>query len=264
MDTDRFDRAIATIVTRNHENHGIGTLGEKSVHAVVKCYMEPDEDYHETPIDGYVADIFRDDKVIEIQTGSFEKLRGKLNTFLPNYHVTVVHPIPANKTLCWVDPDTGEVAEKRKSNKHGTPQMIFSELYAIRPFLKDPNLSIVILLIDMEETKLLDGYGPNKKKRATKYDRLPLRLLEEIHLDCPDDYRMLIPIELEHFTSAEFAKATGIYNPIELEHFTSAEFAKATGIYKEEGTTAMQILNDLGVVERVDRTKKGYIYEVVE
>ncbi len=244
MDADRFDRAIATIVTRNHENHGIGTLGEKSVHAVVKCYMEPDEDFHETPIDGYVADIFRDDKVIEIQTGSFEKLRGKLAAFLPNYHVTVVHPIPANKTLCWVDPDTGEVAEKRKSNKHGTPQMIFSELYAIRPFLKDPNLSIVILLIDIEETKLLDGYGPNKKKRATKYDRLPLRLLEEIHLDCPDDYRMLIPIELEHFTSAEFAKATGIY--------------------KEEGTTAMQILNELGVVERVDRTKKGYIYEVVE
>ena len=241
---DRFDRAIATVVTRRHENHGIGTLSEKTVHAVVKCYMEPDEDYHETPIDGYVADIFREDHVIEIQTGNFDKLRGKLQTFLPNYKVTVVHPIPAKKTLCWVDPETGEIVERRKSNKHGTPAMIFEELYRIRPFLKDPNLSIVILLIDMEETKLLDGYGPKKKKSATKYDRLPLGLVEEIHLDGPEDYRMLIPIELEHFTSAEYAKAAGIP--------------------KWDGSTAMQILFEMGVVERVDKRGNAYIYEVTE
>ncbi len=122
--------------------------------------------------------------------------------------------------------------------------MIFPELYAIRPFLKDPNLSIVILMIDMEETKLLDGYGPDKKKRATKYDRLPLRLVEELHLDCPDDYRMLIPIELEHFTSADYAKAVRIP--------------------KYEGTTAMQILYEMGVVDRVCKKGNAYIYEVVE
>lgn len=244
MDTNRFDKSIAKIVTRYHENHGIGTLGEKTVHAVVKCYMEPDEDYHETPIDGYVADIFRDDRVIEIQTGSFERLRGKLETFLPNYHVTVVHPIPLTKTLCWVDPDTGEIVERGRPVKRGKPQMIFPELYAIRPFLKDPNLSIVILMIDMEETKLLDGYGPDKKKRATKYDRLPLRLVEELHIDCPDDYRMLIPIELEHFTSADYAKAVRIP--------------------KYEGTTAMQILYEMGVVDRVGKKGNAYIYEVVE
>ena len=244
MDTERFDRAIATIVTRNHENHGIGTLGEKTVHAVVKCYMEPDEDYHETPIDGYVADIFREDHVIEIQTANFDKLRGKLETFLPNYKVTVVHPIPATKMLCWVDPETGEIVEKKKSPKRGTPQMILEELYWISSFLKDPNLSIVVLMIDMEELKLLDGYGPKKKKRATKYDRLPLRLVEEVHLDCPEDYRMLIPIELEHFTSAEYAKATGLP--------------------RWDGSTVMKILYDLGVVERIGKKGNAYLYDVIE
>ena len=244
MDKDRFDRAIATVVTRNHENHGIGTLSEKSVHAVVKCYMEPDEDFHETPIDGYVADIFRDNRVIEIQTAQFRSLYGKLETFLPNYEVTVVHPITVNKTLCWVDPETGEIVERRKSGKHGVPQEIFEELYAIRPFLSDPHLSIVILMMDVEETKLLDGYGRDRKKRATKYDRIPLRLVDELWLSCPEDYRMLIPIELEHFTSADFAKATRIP--------------------REIATWGLQIMNELGVVERVGREKKGYIYEVKE
>ena len=244
MDTKRFDKAIATIITRQHENHGIGTLGEKTVHAVVKLYMEPDEDFHETPIDSYVADIFRDDRVTEIQTGNFQALRGKLADFLPQFEVTVVHPIPATKTLRWVDPDTGEVVEKRKSGKHGTPQMVFPELYKIRQFLKDPHLTIVILMIDMEEIKLLDGYGHNRKNHATKYDRLPLRLVEELTLSCPEDYRMLVPLELEQFTSAEYAKAVRLP--------------------KHLGANAMQILYEMGVVERVGRDKRGYLYEVVE
>ena len=243
MDKDRFDRAIATVVTRFHENHGIGTLSEKSVHAVVKCYMEPDEDYHETPIDGYVADIFRDGRVIEIQTAQFRSLRDKLGTFLPNYEVTVVHPIAATKTLCWVDPETGETTERRKSTKKGVPQDIFEELYAIRPFLADPHLSIVILMLDVEETKLLDGYGRDRKKRATKYDRIPLGLVEELWLTCPEDYRALIPIELEKFTSTDYAKATHIP--------------------REVATWGLQIMHELGVVERIGREKKGYVYEVL-
>ena len=102
----------------------------------------------------------------------------------------------------------------------------------------------VILMIDMEEMKLLDGYGRDRKKRATKYDRLPLRLVEELTLSCPEDYRMLVPIELERFTSTDYGKAVKIP--------------------REHATCALQILHEMGVVERVDRGKKGYVYEVVE
>ena len=42
MDRKRFDQAAAKILSREHENHGIGTLGEKTLHAVVKNYVEPD------------------------------------------------------------------------------------------------------------------------------------------------------------------------------------------------------------------------------
>ena len=33
---------------------GIGTLSEKTLHAVLKMYYEPDEDNHEVAIDGYL------------------------------------------------------------------------------------------------------------------------------------------------------------------------------------------------------------------
>ena len=61
---EEFKNARDIVLNRRHENHGIGTLAEKSVHAVLKIFMEPDEDLHEVPIDGFVADIFSDDKVI--------------------------------------------------------------------------------------------------------------------------------------------------------------------------------------------------------
>ena len=51
MDRKSFNQAAAKILSREHENHGIGTLGEKTLHAVVKNYVEPDEDYHEVPLD---------------------------------------------------------------------------------------------------------------------------------------------------------------------------------------------------------------------
>ncbi|MCR4605590.1 MAG: hypothetical protein K5639_06270 [Eubacterium sp.] len=241
---EKFIEARDIILNRRHENHGIGTLAEKSVHAVLKIYMEPDEDLHEVPIDGYVADIFTGEEVIEIQTGSFRPLRDKLNCFLNNYHVTVVHPIPVKRTLCWMDPETGEIVSKRTSNLHGVPQSIFDELYTIRPILDNPRLSIVVLMIDLEDIRFLDGYGKDKKKRATKYDKIPLRLIEELRFDRPEDYRMLIPPELESFTSAEFAKAVHIN--------------------KYSGTTAMQILNELGVVKRVSKKGSAYVYDVIE
>ena len=90
MDRKRFDQAAAKILSRENENHGIGTLGEKTLHAVVKNYVEPDEDYHEVPLEGYVADVYRDGHVFEIQTANFNTMRGKLETFLPLYQVTIV------------------------------------------------------------------------------------------------------------------------------------------------------------------------------
>lgn len=244
MDRITFNQATAKILGREHEEHGIGTLGEKSLHAIIKNYVEPNEDYHEVPLEGYVADVYRDGHVIEIQTANFNTMRGKLSTFLPLYKVTIVYPIPATKWLRWIDEETGEVSDRRKSPKRGTPQAVFAELYRIKNFLKDPNLSIHILLIDIEESRLLNGWSKDRKKGSSRHDRVPTDLVEELHLECVEDYRMLIPPELECFNSKQFAKATRLT--------------------VNRAQTALNVLYYLGVVERVGKQGNSYLYEVTE
>ena len=134
MDRKIFHQAIERIVNQERERYGIGTLSEKTVHAVVKHYMEPNEDYHEVPLEGFVADIFREDAVTEIQTAHFNVLRRKLDKFLPLYPVTIVYPIPAVKWVIWVDPGSGAEVSRRKSPKKGSPYHVkkdanFQKLY---------------------------------------------------------------------------------------------------------------------------------------
>lgn len=244
MDKTIFNHAVDKIVRNERERYGIGTLSEKTLHAVVKNYMEPNEDYHEVPLEGFVADIFRDNKVVEIQTAHFNVLRRKLDKFLPLYHVTIVYPIPATKWLIWVDPETGLEVSKRKSPKRGSQYQAFRELYRIKTYLNHPNLDILFLFIDMEETKILDGWGKDKKNRATKFDRVPVGLVDEMSFECPEDYRMMIPAELDDFTSKDYAKATKI--PI------------------SQAQTALNIFHYLHVVKRVGKKGNAYIYEVCE
>ena len=210
MDRKIFHQAIERIVNQERERYGIGTLSEKTVHAVVKHYMEPNEDYHEVPLEGFVADIFREDAVTEIQTAHFNVLRRKLDKFLPLYPVTIVYPIPAVKWVIWVDPGSGAEVSRRKSPKKGSPYQAFNELYKIKSYLGDPNLRILFLFIDMEETRLLDGWSRDKKRGATKYDRIPLELVDEMLFERVEDYRMMIPPELSGFTTREYAKSTKI------------------------------------------------------
>lgn len=45
---------------------GIGTLGEQTLHAVIKYLLEPDPSCHEKRIGSFVADIARADGIVEI------------------------------------------------------------------------------------------------------------------------------------------------------------------------------------------------------
>lgn len=137
----RFDAARTKVITlRPRERHGIGMQSEKTLHAVLKNYIDPDEDHQEIPIDRYIADIFVRDHIIEIQTANMNAMRAKLACFLPQYPVRVVYPIPAEKWIIWVDPETGELLNKNRSPLRGSFFHAFRELYKIRPYLRDPNL----------------------------------------------------------------------------------------------------------------------------
>ena len=43
----RFQSVCDNIIHSAHTENGIGTLSEKTVHAILKNYLEPDTSYHE-------------------------------------------------------------------------------------------------------------------------------------------------------------------------------------------------------------------------
>ena len=146
-DYEAFVNAKDKIIGKAHNNKGIGTLSEKTLHAVLKLYYEPDEDKHEVAMSGYYADVYNDKGIIEIQTRQLNKLRDKLSVFLQDYHVTVVYPLPFNKWLSWVNPDNGEVQGRRKSPRHFTEYDAFYELYKIKSYLRHPGSMILMFLV---------------------------------------------------------------------------------------------------------------------
>ena len=173
IDQKRFNLAKEKIVGQDRERNGIGTLSEKTVHAVLKNYYAPDESTHEISVGGCVADICTGEEILEIQTRSFDRLREKLDRFLPLCPVTIIYPIPHEKRLIWIDEETGELSAPRKSPLTGNPYMAFKELYRIRRYLLRDGLRLKLVLLDMEEYRLLNGWSRDKKKGSTRFDRIP-------------------------------------------------------------------------------------------
>lgn len=207
---ERFSELLARPREELLVSAGVGTLSEKYLHAVFKYYYEPDPDYHEVGIDKFTADICRDRDIIEIQTRALKRLREKLEYYISaGYYTTVVYPIPHKKWISWLDPKTGELTPKRRSPKTGTPFDGIYELYNIKDYLSSGRVQVVLELIDVWDIKNTDGYGRSRKHRATRNDRIPLELYDEVILSEPADYRIFLPEALpEKFTRKDYSKLT--------------------------------------------------------
>lgn len=204
----------------------IGTLREKRLHAVVKRYLCEDVTAHEIPVRDLlsddaqintkmVADVLVDGHIYEVQTGGFYPLKKKLRWYLDHTDcdVTVVHPMAGIKYLSWIDPDDGQVKSRTRVTHRGRVKDVAKELYWLAEFIGDPRFSLRLLLLEIEEYRILDGYGKEKKCRASKYERFPTALLGDVRLYEPEDYAFyFLPDTLQDapFTAAEYTKATGI------------------------------------------------------
>ena len=237
----RFDEVLQNVLLSEHARSGIGTLGERTLHAVLKRNFEPDTEHHEIKVGRYVADILRGDEITEIQTRSFRSLRPKLLAYRGNYRVNVGYPIARTKYLSWVDPDTGEVGGRRRSPKAGKPWDVLYELYALRPILPLEGVRFTLIFCDMDEYRLQNGWGRDKKHGASRFERVPTALCDILTLEKPEDFAALLPETLgERFTTAEFAKA--------------AKMTRTTAGY------GIRTLETLGVIEKTDKIKNAYIY----
>lgn len=238
----RFEAACQKVVGQTLETNGIGTLKEKTLHAVLKNYYSFDYKEQEQRLEGFVADIFQEGEIIEIQTRNFNTMRKKLDAFLPHYHVTIVYPIAATKWLCWIDETTGEITSKRKSPKKGRIYNIVPELYKIKNFLPDTHLHFILCFIDIDEYRLLNGWNATKKRGSTRHDGIPRELVQEIQIQRLEDYYCFLPEDL----------------PI---HFTTKDVQKSAKIPQSYATTLLHILHYIGLIERIGKAGRAYLYQ---
>lgn len=241
-DREEFYKSCKAVLETERVRLGIGTLSEKTVHAVLKRYLVPDEKFHEIKCGRYVADILYNGEIMEIQTAGFNRLRKKLEEFLKDKDVTVVYPIPHIKWLIWIDENTGEFSQKRRSPKQGNYYEAFYELYKIKMFLKHPNLHFRLILLDVEEYRLLNGYSADKKRGSQRFDRIPVELVEDKFLNSSEDFKELVPNEL-------------------CEPFTTKMFQKATKLSPKKAGAAVNVLTYLNVIKQVGKERNAYLYE---
>lgn len=238
----RFDKCVSDALTHERTRAGIGTLGERTLHMILKNFFEPDTQYHEQKVGRYVADICRDDEIIEVQTRSFAALRKKLEAYRGKYRVTVVYPISNIKYVSWIEPETGEISKRHKSPKQGKPWDVLREFYSLCPIMPLEGVRFMLVFVNTDEFRMRTGRSTDKKKfGARRYERIPTELCDIVTLENPSDFAALIPHTLG-------------------ERFTAAEFARAAKMTPRAVGYAMRVLTTLGVIEHTDMQGRAYVY----
>ncbi|MCR5685879.1 MAG: hypothetical protein K6G81_10755 [Lachnospiraceae bacterium] len=246
FDQQRFEETKDAVLASRPHSMGFGSLAEKSVHAVLKRYYSPTDDDMEVPVGGFVADICYGMSIIEIQTRQFYTMKRKLEAFLPEYDVTIVYPLPVSKTLFYIDPDTGKVKNRRKSNKKRNIYELFYEMYGIRDYINDPHLHFKALLYEAEEYRYQGLTEKHGRKERVLTDIVPARVLEEISIESVRDLMMFVPVELD-------------------DVFTTRDFARAAGIAWDLAGFCVGILKITGNIEKTGTGPRGvYLYSVRE
>ena len=208
---------------------GIGTLGEKTQHAVLKRFFGPEPESREVRVGPYVADVFGPEGIVEIQTRGFDRLRDKLDYFLQAAPVTVVYPVPAVKWLVRVQED-GTAGTRRKSPKRPGFCEILPELYRIKPLLGREGLRFCVLLLETEEFRLKRPEIKVGRRRTVCFERMPIRLLDALWLERPADYSRLLPPGLPG-------------------EFTVRDFTRPAKLSRQKAQAALNVLRTVGAVE---------------
>ena len=240
MNEMSFAAACRATQETGRADQGVGTLGEKTLHMVLKRMIEPDVSRHEVKLGNYVADVLNERGVFEIQTRSLHKLKPKLTALLPYYPVTVVVPVIETKWLLVMDPETGELTGRRKSPKRGKAADLLGDLAYLKPLLPDPNLSFLLVRLEGEELRVRTQ---RKRRPVQRLEFAPTRYLGTVSLKTAGDYAALLPPDLP-------------------EAFTARELARALGLPTGQGSAAANVLCYMKAIRRIGRRKNAYLYTI--
>lgn len=223
----------------------INTFFESELHKSIKIlYAHTENGQMEVEVEGKICDVVINKRIIEIQTGSLDKLKNKLESLLPTYSVTVVHPIVVKKYIktTFLDGQTTQRISPKKQNIYH----IFKELTSLYPFLLHPNFTLEIIETEIieerkkitpEEKKLIK----NKKLRKDwiKTGKQLKKIGKKYTFASATDYIKLLPKDL----------------PLQ---FSSSHIKKIT----KEANCMLWVLKKAQIIEVIGKEKNRYIYKI--
>lgn len=225
---------------------GIGTRSEKTLHRVLKHYLCPDTNLHEVAIGGCVADAVIENTIYEIQCAGLFPLKKKLAAYLAktDKQIVLVCPFVTSKRLIWIDPESGEASEPRRTAVGYGKMRILPELIYLLEYLDFSRLSIMPIGLSVDDYRLRDGYGKDQKKRATKAERLP---------------RTLCSID----SLRNKQEIAAYFLPKDLPaRFTAADFSKLTHLRRRALSAALKVLISLEAIEAESKEKNRIYYKL--
>ena len=117
------------------------------------------------------------------------------------------------------------------------PYRVLREMLWLRELLDFSRVTIRFVFLSVDEYKRLDGYGADKKRKASRIERIPGELLDMVDLTSAAD------------VAAVFLP-DGLPSP-----FTSADFSRLTGARRRALSADLSVLEHLGLGPR-DALKK--------
>ena len=243
----RFSDICEAVVSQGRAEMGIGTYGEKYMHLILKTFFCEDTDWHEVGLGSFVADAVVGNTIYEIQTAGFYPLRKKIAYYLSETKkdIVIVAPVIVKKRLIWVDSETGEAKKPRTTAVRGAWTRVLREIYWLCDMLDFERMRIRLMVMTADEYRKLDGYGTDKKKRATKIEKVPRELIDIIDIASPAD-------------------AAQTFLPENLtERFTAKDFSALTGAKRLALSSSLHALESLGVICRDGKEGRAAVYRVL-
>lgn len=185
---------------------------ETSLHRQLKALYSTDETQHEVEVDGFRIDVVADGRLIEIQCAALAAIRDKIRTLLKNgHHVWVVKPLAARKYLVKRSRKKGRVSSARYSPNRESIYDLFLELVHFIGVFPHSQLTLEVLMAELEEHRLPARRWPRTRKRYRVDDRVLRSVGERIELRTNSDLLNLLPEGLSsEFTTQDIARHADI------------------------------------------------------
>ena len=243
-DKKKFLDICERVIASGRAEMGIGSLGEKYMHLILKTFICEDTDCHEVGQGHYFADVLVEDTIYEIQTGGYYPLKKKLSYYLSegDKQIVIVTPVVRRKRLIWVDPETGAATEGRYTTIPMAWTKILREMYWLSDLLDFDRVSFWFPVVAVDDYRKLDGYGRDKKIRATKIEKIPRELLDIEEANSVEDVaRLFVPESLP-------------------KRFFAKDFSALTGTRRLAFSSCLHALERMGIIQKDGREGNAAVY----